>query len=410
MTRAVRKWYGRYEDAGGVLKQVPLCEDKQSAQAMLTDIIRRIERIRAGIIDPLTEQLSGSVADHVEGFRAHLEAKARSESHVGETLRLINNVIEACRIRILADLQSADDRIEQHLAQRRKDGASHRTVNADLAAIRAFCRWLVHRNRMMRDPTAALEDLNVEEDRRLERRALTEEEAEKLMTATVGSTRVFRRLRGQDRAMLYLLSQRTGLRRRELTLLTPAAFDFSATPVVLTVPAAHSKRRRLERLPIPEDVAAAFQAYLAEKRADQPVWPGGWWRKSAEMIRRDLTDAGIEAEDQQGRVIDFHGQRTTFITNLSLAGVPPALAQKLARHSDVRLTLGTYTQLDLRELGAAVDRLTPLAPNRRDAAKSAEDRLCEEQLAELTAAWRLLTNEVREQLMATLRQAIDMSA
>ena len=377
---------------------------------MLTDIVRRIERIRAGIIDPLTEQLTGSVVDHVNGFRAHLEAKARSESHVSETMRLINNVIGACRVRILADLQSADDRIEQHLAQRRKDGASHRTVNADLAAIRTFCRWLVHRNRMMRDPTAALEELNVEEDRRLERRALSDDEAEQLMTTTIGSTRVFRRLRGHDRAMLYLLSQRTGLRRRELKLLKPAAFDFAATPVVLTVPAGNSKRRRLEHLPLPDDVAAAFQAYLVDKPVDQPVWPGGWWRKSAEMIRRDLTEAGIAIEDQQGRVIDFHGQRTTFITNLSRAGVPPALAQKLARHSDIRLTLGTYTQLNMQELGAAVDLLTPLSPNRRNTSKTPEDQLCDEQLEELTAAWRSLSNEVRAQLLVTMRQAIDMSA
>jgi len=43
-TRVVRKWYGRYEDENGSLKQIPLCEDKQSAQAMLIEIVRRIDR------------------------------------------------------------------------------------------------------------------------------------------------------------------------------------------------------------------------------------------------------------------------------------------------------------------------------------------------------------------------------
>ena len=44
----------------------------------------------------------------------------------------------------------------------------------------------------------------------------------------------------------------------------------------------------------------------------------------AEMLRLDLADAKIEPEDAQGRVVDFHGQRTTFISALARAGVSPA--------------------------------------------------------------------------------------
>jgi hypothetical protein len=51
--------------------------------------------------------------------------------------------------------------------------------------------------------------------------------------------------------------------------------------------------------------------------------------------------------------MDYHALRTTFITRLSTMKVHPRLAMELARHSDMRLTMKTYTdagQLPLREV------------------------------------------------------------
>ncbi len=48
----------------------------------------------------------------------------------------------------------------------------------------------------------------------------------------------------------------------------------------------------------------------------------------------------------------------TFITHLALAGVPLTVAQKLARHSDPRLTSNVYTSLSLTELQGAVESLS----------------------------------------------------
>lgn len=225
----VRKWYGKYRDAEGMDRRVPLCQDKQAAQAMLTDIVRRVERIRAGIVDAVAERLSEPVDQHVREFKTHLEAKARSETHISETIRLITNIVDVCRLKVLADLQGADDRIEKHLADRRAAGSSHRTVNADLTAVRSFCRWLMKRERIHRDPTSTLTSLNVEEDRRLERRALSEQEAAKLIAVTMASDLSFRHLTSRERAHMYMLCQRTGLRRKELRSLKVSSFDFSFT-------------------------------------------------------------------------------------------------------------------------------------------------------------------------------------
>lgn len=397
--KSVRKWYGKYRDPEGILQKVPLCEDKQAAQAMLTDIIRNVEREKAGIVDSATNHLTATIESHIDSFRTHLEAKSRSDQHILETVRLIKSISEKCRLQLLSQLQTADDQIEHYLVERRRTGVSHRTVNADLAAIRSFCRWLLQRQRMHRDPTAALQKLNVSEDRRLERRSLTDRESERIVSTSLQSKNEYRGLAGLERSMLYLLALRTGLRCGELRSLTPASFDFSLDPPVVTLQAAKSKRRKLDRLPIPVEVANAIQEFLKSKKQGDPVWQGTWWRHAAGMLRSDLAESEIPVEDEEGRVMDFHGLRTTFITNLSRAGITPAIAQKLARHSDINLTMGTYTQLEIKELGYALDRLPSLTNGHAHKGSSEANPTENEQLSELTKVWSQLSEEVRLAIM-----------
>jgi site-specific recombinase XerC len=357
LTRKVRKWYGKFRDAAGKVRCVPLCEDKTVAMAMLTDLIRSERLCQAGMLDPFAGHLSQLIDHHLRDYELYLNARARDPKHIAETLRTIRNVAKACSAELLADLQNASDRLERYLAERRQAGASHRTINADLVAVRAFCRWLVRRRRMHDDPTLGLQRLNEDEDPRVERRAITDEEIERLLVAVCRSSRVVGCLGGRDRAILYLVALRTGLRRGELRSLTLNSFDFTGVPAIVTLRASKSKRRRADTLPLPSSVVHAVREYLAGRSADEPVWPGSWWRISAKMLRLDLADAGIAAEDSEGLVVDFHALRTTFITGIARAGIAPAVVQKLARHSDVNLTLGTYTRLQMTDLAGAVDKL-----------------------------------------------------
>ena len=64
--------------------------------------------------------------------------------------------------------------------------------------------------------------------------------------------------------------------------------------------------------------------------------------------------------DEEGLYADFHGHRHTFITNLGKAGVPLAIAQKLARHSDPKLTSNTYTHLGVSDKATAIEALPSL--------------------------------------------------
>jgi hypothetical protein len=127
------------------------------------------------------------------------------------------------------------------------------------------------------------------------------------------------------------------------------------------------------------------------------------------MLRRDLKAAGIAPKDASGRVVDFHGQRTTFITGLSRSGVAPAVAQKLARHSDIKLTMDVYTRLEMSELGDAVSKLPRLALSSPVSPPSEQNGDRASEIAELLERWDHLTAEIRSQVMQLIQPAQDES-
>ena len=92
---------------------------------------------------------------------------------------------------------------------------------------------------------------------------------------------------------------------------------------------------------MPTEVAIELATYLKGKQRSKLVWRVSWWKRAAEMFRTDLAAAEIPIVDPDEKVLDFHGQRATYITGLARAGVSPAQAQKLARHSDVNITTQT---------------------------------------------------------------------
>jgi integrase len=76
------------------------------------------------------------------------------------------------------------------------------------------------------------------------------------------------------------------------------------------------------------------------------------------MLGEDRSAAGITCAD--GRVLDFHSLRHSFISNLARAGVSPRVAQALARHSTPMLTFGVYAHLGADDERRALDALPEL--------------------------------------------------
>src|SRR5262249_24075753 len=78
------------------------------------------------------------------------------------------------------------------------------------------------------------------------------------------------------------------------------------------------------------------------------------------ILDRDLRLAGIAKRDERGRTLDVHALRTTFGTLLSKGGVAPRTAQAAMRHSDIKLTMGVYTDPKLLDVRGALDALPAL--------------------------------------------------
>ena len=83
--------------------------------------------------------------------------------------------------------------------------------------------------------------------------------------------------------------------------------------------------------------------------------------KTEEELQRRLKTDFLGYCDRDDLYADFPSLRHWFITGLARAGVSPKMAQTLARHSNVRLTLGIYTHVELAARSTAIESL-PASP------------------------------------------------
>jgi integrase/recombinase XerD len=390
-----RKWWGQFKDARGRLKRVPLAIDKQAAQAMLNQIVKRVEREKAGLIDPTEEQRKRPLAEHVREFESYLHNKGVTPKQAAETMSKLKKMVAARKWKMIGDISASG--ALKFLGQLRRDGLSAQTYNNYLIAAKHFSRWLVRDHRNHVNPLAHLSRINVSTDRRHDRRALSEEEFARLVEAARNGKRV-ESIAGPDRAMMYILAAWTGFRKGEIGSLTLRSLRLDDDPPTATVAACYSKRRREDVQVLHLEVVRQLKASLATKGRlahDQPLFPvsgrvpGGTQRKTSKMIERDLKaardkwleEAKTDDERQRrlksdflchvnydGLYADFHSLRHWFITGLARAGVSPKMAQTLARHSDIRLTMGVYTHVELSDRTAAIE-LLPGPPE----AKSGDD-------------------------------------
>jgi integrase len=363
-----RKWYREFRDAEGIARRVPLATDKAAAQAMLNEIVKKVERKQAGLYDPYEEHEKRPLSVHLRDYRVHLQSKGDTDNHVDQTIRRIETLLDGCGFRRLADIDAT--RVAAWLAERRvsRKRFSVQTSNFYLGDAKAFCAWLQTHDRIPRNPLATLKRLNVATDRRHDRRALDEDEFRRLIHSAANGPEV-EGLGGPDREMLYILATWTGFRRGELAALTLRSFVLDSEPPTVRLPARHSKRRKAEVIPLHPTVVERLRAWLETRDKLDPDaalfelrTPKGHFRKTSKMMRLDLERAGIPYRDDEGLFADFHANRHTFISNLSRAGVPLAMAQKLARHSDPKLTSNRYTHLGLDVEAGAIASL-PRVPS-----------------------------------------------
>jgi len=159
---------------------------------------------------------------------------------------------------------------------------------------------------------------------------------------------------GAERALIYKTAILTGLRKGELRSLSVSDLSFGDVPF-LKLRHHNEKNRQGSTIPIRSDLAVELRAWIAGKSPSDPVFfvPSGL----LDILDKDIEAAGIPKVDAEGRVVHVHALRHSFGTHLSLAGVAPRIAQAAMRHSNIALTMTTYTDSRLLDTSAAVESL-----------------------------------------------------
>lgn len=381
-----KKWYIKIRDHNQKMRLFPGFTDRKQTQLLgqqierlmncriageqpdsqLTRFIERTDsKLRKrladlGLLSRKAAIAGEPLAQHIEDFFQSLLAKENTLKRAKGVTSKVRRIVEGCKFETWSDIQP--DKVQKFLADLRNDGKgiSAQTYNWYRQAIKQFCNWMVRDSRADKSPVEHLSGLNVQMDRRHDRRALTVDEIHRLLDATEKAKTRFG-MTGHQRALLYQLAIETGLRASELRSLTVGSFDFKGLAV--TVKASYSKRRRQDTLPLRPDTAAVLKEFFANKMPNTQAFlvPD----KPVEMLKADLEEAAIPYVDDTERYADFHSLRHTTGTLLAMSGAHPKVIQSIMRHSDINLTMSRYTHIFKSQESEAIAKLPDLSQSSR---------------------------------------------
>ena len=196
---------------------------------------------------------------------------------------------------------------------------------------------------MAANPLADVQGVETMGQLRRERRALGDDEVNALLAKVPSRHQLH-----------YRLILHTGLRRDELRQLRWGDVLLNAPMPCIQLRGETTKAKRADVVPLRADLAALLRDERGEAGDGDRVCKT---MPSMESHKGYLTKAGIAYEDEQGRRVDFHSLRHTFGTSLAKAGIAPRVAMSLMRHTDIRLTMNTYTDPKIFDLSGAVEKL-----------------------------------------------------
>jgi integrase len=321
---------------------------KEVAESKAKELVRERELEAAGILAPKVQR-DAAQAPLKELLQNWLTVGLSPEvttKHRTYCRNRSEKVFSECNWRYLRDVTATG--FEAWRAAERKNGVAAKTLNEYLGHLRSFLGWLEQRGMILANPLRMVKPLRVvKED---DKRAFTLEELQ-LLVAVVP----------WYRACVYILAAFTGLRRAELGSLTWNRVILDGNPPRIELEAKRTKNRKGETLPLHADALAALQrlkkAGSTNYRARFVAFKG---IVQMERFRKDLVLAGIALKDARGRELEFHSLRRTWATFLNGAGTAPSVAMQLLRHTDPRLTMGTYTDASLLPIAAALEKVPSL--------------------------------------------------
>lgn len=334
--------------------------DKRVADQKLRTLISELEREThgVGISKPTREALRTSLLEHHKAFIAACEGAKLATNTLTKYRQSLPNLFERCGWTTIREVTA-----QSFADWRERSGLSPKTVNDLLGSMRTMILWLIRRRILVADPLAELRKVSNPNVGGF-RRSLSVDEIQRMLTSSP-----------RHRAVVYQTIVYTGLRRSEMNGLKWDDFKLTDAQPHVRVPSSISKNRKESVHYLrPELVDTLTALKPADAKPEDFVFRGLMPR--IPTFKRDLATAGIPFVDARGRRIDIHALRKTYGTMLAAAGVSPRVAMELMRHSDMKLTMGVYTDVAQLPIIAETARLPSLNIPGTPAKPSVKPRIC----------------------------------
>lgn len=314
--------------------------DERVARKRLRDIVVAKQQELEGIVAPaaIREAASVQLVDLVEDYRHDLAGRGLAAAHVKESVARILRIVGESGWKILSDV-----RPETFVKWRASFRGAAKTKKEYQTSISAFLNWLVRVDRLMVNPLAKVDRVDIRGKAVRKSRAYTLDEFRALC-----------RVAPAYRRLVYLFLVYTGARTDEARSLRWSSVDLGVKPSVL-FRAENTKDHDNRAVPLRLELAVLFREQLKKAEAKDalvfPVFP------SDDALHADLARAGIERKNASAHVVHFHAFRKTFQTWGAVAGVGQRSAQELLGHSDPSLTANVYTDVAALALHDEVAKL-----------------------------------------------------
>jgi len=315
-----RLYMARYRDGSGEMVEIATgCRDEVAARAVLTQLERHAELIRAGVMTAAegdaADHAGAPLSRHLDAYEQHLHAKGGDPRRISMLRRRLERLVRDCRFPKLGKMSAGP--IEQWLVKQADAGMAASTRNSYREAAVCFGNWCRRTHRLTQNPFADVPRANQQVDRWHHRRALTEGELMRLLRvahlrplaefgreviptkadpkrpprsratwkrepltvknidAAVERARVAlkdnpdliarRERTGRERALMYKTLVLTGLRKGELASLTVGQLDFGGPVAYAILNPEDEKNRQGSSIPLRADVANELSWWLGER-------------------------------------------------------------------------------------------------------------------------------------------------
>ncbi len=380
MTRSGEFWVGNpykrpnspfwnivYDDASGVTRRKSTgTKDLRIAREFLADMLRDVEKLKAGHVDRYSATRKAPVNDLVVAFKAHMENEQRAARYVKGTVRILRDFMTFAKVTTVGTIVFADaGRFVAEIRSKR----SQKTRDHYAGALRGFGGWLKQTGRWDVDPFTGLSTRTATKDKhRVFRRVgFRFEEAERLVEAAWARFEADRARGGQpshtdhadavrDRQVLYWFALTTAFRAKECASVRWEDLTLDGPKQAVRLSGMFTKNGEDARIPLQTFVADAMREMRKRRSTAQVVRGDGPVQetdhafhvpdKIARLVRKDAAFAGlIPQKSPTTKRVDFHALRKSCARILIELGIHPKVIQMTLRHSDIRLTMDLYGEL-----------------------------------------------------------------